>query len=524
MTRRKAFITPRAPKTAYNQERKYGGPIKSKQYRKPTRVSFTPSGFDSDAKLRKHIDNLKITSVKGLEKPTFSNVAKFIGDTKSKKNYRIKTSVGVNFSVGKITPPAGLGQEDDGKSIHITHDVKVKTLILGSDPVKQYSKKIETGVPSAKAIVQAAKQNGTTTATLFNTKTATVTDKEYFSRDQLTFGTGFNQKGITVPGDNAYVTYEDMRALTQGTTADEAMAANKLQRIMASVLQSRTEFTLRNQSAHLRAHIKVHLVTHKPGLNALFSPIEDMNTSVFYSSLTSVDTAARRTKIPNSFQYTEGKLESSGSTSETAAPNQMFSVDVDPSVSVLNYSPYFKEHFEIVGTVNQMLGPGDFLNFAHVHHYGQGFDITKIYAAAPVSNLLDNLRNKPVSYFYMIEYKGYPCEVTYNRAGKYEHHIGTNPVILSSEMRKKLVYVNPNRSMDALTFVGVEDKMHFRVFTPTVDAEIGGLNKKFNLNLFDWTGVASPADTKYVIQVASDRTLRTDVHVAGNANASDING
>jgi len=522
MQRRKTFVTPFGRRQ---------GPIKPNRaqrnkttytYRKNTRRNFTPSGFDSDKKLQNHIDSLKKNTIARQKDSSFGRLAPFI-EEKKKKDYHIRTKVGVSFKIGPITPPNnGVRQKDSTDDTKIVHDVTVKALVLASDPAQEYRRKIETGRPTSKALLRAAKENGKTSRILFDSYNSAVTDGYHFTRKQLTFGTGFNQRGFTVLGVPAFMNYGDVLGVVDATV-NTGPSVFKMQTLLAGIMSSKTEMLIRNQSAYLTCDVKVHLVSKECG--EFNDPTEDFNKNVSHTDVNAENLPAelRNRRLPVIYQYSSNVYEAGSSgLAEYFPPSRTLSFDTTTKGNILSHSPHFKENYNICGTVTQKLGPGDFFRFSHVHHYGSGFDMANVYAAKAPVGLTDPEYAKETSYFYIVEYKGRVCEATYNNNGQYEARIGTAPVILNTEIRKSVTFANVPTSGVDQSNSGISPRCLVRVFEQSSVPVLTSARRDFNLNLNQWTVAATPAADTFVIQVGSDKTIRTETHSAGNTNATDI--
>lgn len=521
--RRKLFVSPFAkPQGAVRPNRGQANK-KSYTYRKNTRRKFSPGGFDTDKMLRNHIDNVTKKSIERQKKPSFDSVAPFVEEKRRKRDFKIRTSVGTSFHVGPIPPPAnGTRQDDSSDDTKMIHKVEVKSIVMGSDPSQEFRRKIETGRPTTKSLLRAAKENGTTRRIIYDSYNSAITDGLHFTRKQLTVGTGFNQRGFTVFGAPAYMTYGDMLGITD-TNLNNTQSAFKMQTLLAGIMSSKTEMLLRNQSAHLRAYVRVHLVSMQCG--EVNDPVLDMSNNVSHGDVNaeSIPADLKNKRMPVIYQYTDNRLETgSTGTVELFPPSRTLSFDTTTKGNILGQSPYFKENFKICATVSQNLGPGDFFRFSHVHHYGSGFDLANLYSEKSLTGPDDPGYAKETSYFYIVEYKGHTCEATFNNAGAFEARIGTAPVLLNAEIRKSVRFVNAPNSGQDQTNSGVAPRCLLRVFEQSSLPNIVEQRRDFNSDLANWTTITTPALGLYVIQVSSDRTLRGDVNQAGNSNATDI--
>lgn len=214
-----------------------------------------------------------------------------------------------------------------------------------------------------------------------------------------------------------------------------------------------------------------------------------------------------------------------GQSTEDDKDSKVLHCETTTKGNAIMASPFFRQNFTILDTQKIVLGPGDFLEYKHVHHYGSGIDVTQL--ASNFSQPLIRETNRPLNYFIIMEYMGLPCEITYNNTAvggpsAFEAHIGTAPVILNMEIEKSVEYVIAEKSNINNNSGSFYESVHSRLFSSNSQPVEKYTRPAFNLPLSSWSGTANPAPNTYVIQVASDRTVRSEAHSVGNTNASDI--
>lgn len=469
------------------------------------------------------IDAIKRRAVKEGLDFAFDQLHKVATSTGS-DNLRV-TMNGKTKSFGQVPPPTNGDNREHAK---VTMHGPIKLLALGSEKLQVYERSVETGVPTTKTLKGLIKENGKTDYTIFDSKNTSTSDTYNLTRKQLTIGTGFEQRGYTAFGRPTYMITEDIysKVLDIPPAALPSNVADM--RLFASILNSSTEFMFRNQSAYHRAKMKVHLCSYEYKETNGFAqdPIQALADNVGWYDINQISPlpADQKRKIPVYLQYENQGL-SLGNSNESNFPSLAWDIDMTNKGSGIKSSPYFRQHYKIVDTQGVVLGPGDFLKYKHTHHYGGGVDVTAVMA----ENAVPEFRNisQHLHYFYLLEYVGLPCEVTYatgNNTGgiDYDAYIGTSPVILSTEVKKSMSYVNFAMDKVTTTMNTLIPPCHIREFiTESNPRRVYG-RRDFNLSLKDWSPLAQPPVGKYVIQVASDRTVRAETHAAGNTTATDI--
>nr|UOF80149.1 putative capsid protein [Cressdnaviricota sp.] len=417
------------------------------------------------------------------------------------------------------------------KVLGVSYPTSGSTVNLGNDKIFHYRKVFETGAPPSKALRILAKQNGVTTKTIFDTKTAKQSESnsfDFLSRKMLTTGTGFNQRGMTYFGSNSFI---DIRDILFNINANPIASAKPegYQTILASVLRSRCDFLMRNQSALHKAMVRVMVFKYK---NSNEYPTADSvallesclwpNTTLGPDDPTVDD---KRDKVVYMYQYNNPRIETLPSNT-ASIENKIISVDYTTKGQFLKSSTRFRKSFELVHSHTQTLGPGDFYGFSHVHNYGPGVNVMDYLSETTSITQFDTPDLLlPSSYVVMFEYKGSQCECTYNNGQpteQYEQHIGSAPVTLSFEMRKKLTYVNEDLSGADTGTQGFTPNCHVRVFIKQNPDSLGTKNKEFNLNLEKWVGSTVPAAGFFGITSSTERAFSATTHQAGNAANTDI--
>lgn len=496
MPRRTAFAVP--PRRGRTPKR---GVIVPTKYKRPAKSTQNSKNMDM------LIDSIKKAAIAKGAELSFDAVSKVITQLGSKT-----LTLGNGSEAGRINAP-----DDERREFSKLSSIsKPKVLVLGTDSVKVHRAMIQTGKPTSKALLKMKPQNGFTTLTVFDTKNQGILDTAKQLRKMLTFGTGFEQRGYKGFGRLFYMTPSDIYNRIGAFGQSLVVSKFAEQRLYASVLNSTTEYNIRNQSAFLKAKVKVHLCAYSnPPTLGFEDPIEAIKQRVFWVDAGTpgpLDTNDEQDYIPNYLQYGEQKYET---LEEAEKPTSAISANVINKGGGIEASPYFRENFMFVDTKTFTLGAGDILNYKHKHHYGAGVDLTAMASNNSTSESGDSL-HRLLHYFVLFEYVGLPCEAVYwdpSEAGASasQQYIGTSPVILSAEFKKSITYLNSaDDSVSSSTdTVGQRQQMHVRVFTKGSLPRAEQSAKDFTLGLEKWS--STPGIGLFTIPVMSDRVIQTTV-------------
>jgi len=470
--------------------------------------------------------------IKGGARDLFLETVQKEGKPVFDKVYKRFVSYGIDKVTGKfggkaaffkeIMPPDS--QTNGKENLLISMDQNSKLLQLGTEKIQIFPKKVETGVPSSKTLLEQAVENGTSTNVLYDSSTAAVGDNYYYLRPQLNTGSGFGQRGFTMLGRPSYVTYRDVLQFVDTANLQSAWSEKVRQSALAAILHTRFFLRIRNQAAFQRAKVKVHLLKYSPSsLSSSSDYATDMIQNVFWPNINNQSTTAeeRQRKVNFTDQFTNTSLVGAPSTAEGLLNYTGF-VAMDTRGPGLMSSGHFKEYYKIVHTSEQILGPGDFMHFTHIHNFGSGIDISKLMGAG---SSIDQDKEKEVSYVYLLEYKGMPCEAIYNNPTTgLEQRIGIGPTLLSFEMEKQITFVNAPTSNRELGPIGFATDCLIRVFShrDVQNSQEGSLRRPFNLPVQRWSNSGSPASGNFGISQMTDRAFLTTVHQAGPGPVTDL--
>lgn len=477
------------------------GVIVPTKYKAPRRVSQNSQNMDM------LIDSLKKAAINKGAEISFDAVAKVINKIGSKS-----ISLKNGSEAGRINAP----DDEKREFTKLSTISKPKVLVLGTDSVKIHRAKVETGAPSSKALTRMKPQNGVTTLTIFDTKNQGVVDVAKQLRKMLTFGTGFEQRGYKGFGRFFYMTPYDIYRRIGDFNQSLLMSSYAEQKVYASILNSTTEYNIRNQSAFLKAKVKVHLCAYSnPPILGFEDPIQAIQQRVFWADsgvVGPVDANDQQDYVPQYLQYGEQKFEA---LDEVDKPTFAISANMCNKGAGIETSPYFRENFMIVDTQAFTLGAGDILNYKHNHHYGSGVDLSAMASNNSTSESGNSL-HRLLHYFVLIEYVGLPCEAVYWDPSEIgpstsQQYIGTSPVILSAEFKKSITYLNSgdNSVFSGTDSTGQRQLLHCRVFTKGSLPRAEQQTKDFTLPLEKWS--SGPGIGLYTIPVMSDRVIQTTV-------------
>lgn len=478
-----------------------GGVVVPTKYKRATRPSPNSQNVDM------LIDSIKKAAINKGAELSFDAIAKVV-DKLGSKTITLKNG----SEAGRINAPG----DDKREFTKLSTIGNPKVLVLGTDSVKIHRATVDTGIPTSKTLKRMKSQNGVTTLTVFDTKNQGTTSNIKQLRKMLTFGTGFEQRGYKAFGRDFYMTPEDIYTRIGSYSANLVSSAYAEQRVYASILGSTIEYNIRNQSAFLKAKVKVHLCAYaNPPILGFEDPIEAIKQRVFWvdadnSAPTEND---RQDYVPQYLQYGLEKLEVLDENVEKQTKS--ISANMSNKGAGIATSPYFRENFMIVDTKTFTLGAGDILNYKHNHHYGSGVDLTA-YASNNSDSENGTSMRRLLHYFAIIEYVGLPCEAVYwdpseSAPDASQQYIGTSPVILSAEFKKSITYLNsPDDGVTSNTLsIGQRQTMHTRIFTKGSLPRAEQQTKDFNLGVDKWS--STPGIGLFTVPVMTDRVLQTIV-------------
>lgn len=322
---------------------------------------------------------------------------------------------------------------------------------------------IDTGLPSTRAVMQAAKMNGTVKDTLFDTNIQELNNVQV-TRSSLDNSCGFNSRNLWVMPQHACVRLEQIVAEAD-LEATQRLSTIEQEKIYGSVMYCESQFRFYNQSAHFPIHLKFHVFDYKD--EDLTSPISAVFArEAFSSSITTQDLPA----MPVRYQHSAPMLEG------TAGGTVSTQMKVDYSLKGRGFldSAGWRERFKVVKTISKKLMPGDTWVVRHRHHCGPGIDIYALLSTLYPDRETTE-REGPFSYFYGVESKGVPCEgVTEEFSldpNPIATYLGTSPGWYQTEFRTSIKYVTASTRAEVdLGNFGVNEQMHIRSFTNNMRA------------------------------------------------------
>lgn len=301
--------------------------------------------------------------------------------------------------------------------------------------------KIHTGRPTIGALWSAAKDNGISRRVILDTKISNPTDNQFMSRAQLDHSSGFNSRKFIMLPASTTITWGDLVTQT-GVAASDTFADDRHTKAIASFLDCQSEFKIYNQNAHHKTFVKIYMLEQIDTSNAGSNPQTSFMNNVFSPQKDIQISSA----IPGIFQHSDVVTETAGT---SGVVNTQYTCDVSNKWK-LTGSDYFKKNFKIAHTVQKTLEPKDIWLFKHVHHFGSGIDLQKLFTVPRVDT--DGSNNEAASYMYAMEIWGEQVEgvhlVADTPENRYETYIGSGPASVVMEARKSLRFVNYPRNVN----------------------------------------------------------------------------
>lgn len=407
---------------------------------------------------------------------------------KDKINTNAASAEGIGVGLGSGTNPGSF-------TIPVTYKssrASAQTLVNRGDNGKVFKSVYETGFRPSKALLLLAKQKGVEVKTMFDTKIDFTTS---VLRNALTHGSGFNIKEYHVPCGRAQMSYNDVRNNIIGVNLNNvADMLSSDERTLASVLNLKQQFMIRNNSAGFPMEFKIHIV--KPNYTSFASTsMSRLFFDIVPSPTEFAATTGIRGKIPRWFML-------DGYSQENTGDDKTLSLQFRTSNKVkdLGISSTFRQLFDVVETFQKTLDPNDYWNFTHIHNCGAGIDMNILStfgsggpAGTEAIGQDNSLAQSPYLYGVIFECKGKACEAAFvNATGtEFDTYIGTSPTFYSYECKTTANVIRDDNFFD---------RVHIRrqrlrptsVINDSVDALTDLKEIRGNRQLFDF---APPALT-----------------------------
>lgn len=303
--------------------------------------------------------------------------------------------------------------------------------------------KVDTGHPTTKVLKGIAKENGTTTAMIYDTKAVNTAndlerDENIIRRGELDSSNGFNHKtykflqGIASPG------YRGLMETVFGTNLNTGVnnwfntttAERFKDKRYMSFMWLESKVSMFNENAYLPMKVKFHMIRPLYKLDKQDSELTtttrrnyltDIQQNVFNQVVT-INPNQTPFAIPTAYQYDTPFATGVGEEPGLAAFTDNYkrislNVYVDNKCD-LRMSSYFKANFKIEKTFTKTLQPNDTWIFTHKQHFGPGIDIDEFRAAFKDMNMTSpgstmgtaqSGNDRPLGYIYMVEHVGVPC-------------------------------------------------------------------------------------------------------------------
>jgi len=347
----------------------------------------------------------------------------------------------------KINPGS---QSDPGVTKQAEYPIVTKTLptkMEGAEGAKQTETlrtNVYLGEPTARAIIRAGKQNGTTRMETFNTS------REYRDQDErlagdLFFRGPFNGSLWVLPFEFGQPNLGDLAEALSGDTAANVFGNShtnrtNISRTYASIIKSETLFKFNNCNRILDLKATVHIVRSLEGLTTT----RDLR-GVFNTSNSSQTVGA----IPYVRQLTSRSNSTSGDTSYVSTENRIGLTD----------SPYFRDNFELVKSTSRTIPAGSTWQFKSNVHYGSGAhleDAIELYKSGVADGVAPaHIANE---FMYVFEFVGQPntalLKNEYDEQQEFigtTRYVGTGPTNVTMEMAKYMTFANKSAEYDLNT-------------------------------------------------------------------------
>lgn len=257
------------------------------------------------------------------------------------------------------------------------------------------------------------------------------------ARNILTQRVGFNQKQYHVPP----IASQCPLYLVKDLIGFDRFLANPRYdaiKTLSNVINIKQQFMIKNTSANFPMKFKIHLVKIK---DSAYSPVSLNSVMVrtFYLPTDDLNdfTVTKSGLVPKWLQHDPLAIEGGGNA-------QSIRVLVSNKLTNLNKSSNFRSGLNIVETFSKVIPPGDFWNFSHTHHCGDGVDLQSVWRATQTgpesdeysSSLGQDQGQMPFHLGIIFECQGKTAEAySIPAENAVNSYIGTSPCSYSYEFK-----------------------------------------------------------------------------------------
>lgn len=351
---------------------------------------------------------------------------------------------GITISAGQESRPI--------MPVSAAHSVRRFTLANDSESRHIHKTVFTSGFYPSKGVRLAAKTHGTGATVLFDSKIDARTVTE---RDELTQGSGFNQKGWHVPCLSMQLPKQDVERLcvlgfgNDSTTLIAEESQLHTVKTYVSIIRLKRQFMIHNTSVFLPLHMKITVAKYIDSPVTGANPITSMQSAIMSpAEITAVDAAIlANSALPSTAGKTPWQFIHGGFTLRNATGGN-YRTYCDANFSLKGQGPWssakFREAFELVESFEKTISPGDFWNFSHVHNMGGGLRLEDFSEGLLNASARDT-RTDPFTYMIWFEAKGQLAEgVFQNTASVQDTYLGASPTFYSYEAKTSAYYVKAN--------------------------------------------------------------------------------
>lgn len=296
---------------------------------------------------------------------------------KDKLESHVKTKG--NFTI-TYNPSEHTNGEEPIVPAYVENSQSKHVLANASDDRVIHKTAYHTGNKPSKGVLSAKKLYGSGYRVL---EDSMISYQTLEARNILTQVVGFNQKQYHVPPVAAQCPLYLVKDLI-GFNRFLATPRYDAIKTLSNVVNIKQQFMIKNTSANFPMKFKIHLVKIK---DSAYSPqtLNSVMVRTFYTPELGdfADfTVTSPGFIPKWLQHDPLVVEGGGNA-------QSSRVLVSNKLTNLNKSSNFRAGINIVESFSKVIPPGDFWNFSHTHHCGDGVDLQSVWRATetgPESN------------------------------------------------------------------------------------------------------------------------------------------
>lgn len=440
----------------------------------------------------------------------FDEGARHATNIHARKTIPVPGSGGSKTTYEMVDPFITPGVVESSSNIPQRVENSPRRMLNSTDPAHPrgtHRTRVDTGHPTSKVLQRLAKQNGTNTVLISDTKLSQFGNLlgHVIPRGELDHGHGFNVKslfflhGISSPGYRSIMEalFSSPSVNTLAGWLSNPTSSKFVDKRYMSFKWLESKISIHNENTYFPCKVKIYLIKPKYTLQkqnndpsntstAIQNYLLDIQAKAFNLATGVQSRLAMPNFYQNNFPLLVGQTVNPIDFSETDNYKRLgMKVDLQLRGSITQ-SAWFRENFSIEKTFSKMLQPSDDWIFTHRQHFGPGIDIDAfrshfidmnftIPSAGGIGSVVNNWGNDcPMGYIFAVETMGIPCTAVLGDATDgsgatvvKSTYQGTCPGQIHLEYRSKCSYIQATKA-DAGVSIGGDGSdqfVHVRTFT-----------------------------------------------------------